>query len=93
MRIWELSVRRPIFMSCVLVSLLVFGIFSFMKTPVELFPDVTFPVVVVNTVYPGAGPSEVETLISKTIEEELSTIAGVKNIRSINRESLSVVVA
>lgn len=93
MRIWELSVKRPIFMSCVLVSLLVVGLFSFSKTPVELFPDVTFPIVTVNIVYPGAGPTEIETLVSKPVEEELSGISGIKNIRSINRESVSVVVA
>ena len=93
MKIWELSVKRPIFMSCVLVSLLVVGIFTFKKTPIELFPDITFPIVTVTTIYQGAGPTEVETLVSKPIEEELSTIAGMKNIRSINRESVSVVVA
>ncbi len=93
MKIWELSVKRPIFMSCVLAALLVVGIFSFKKTPVELFPDVTFPIVTVTTIYPGAGPLEVETLVSKPIEEELSSLAGIKNIRSINRESVSVVVA
>jgi hydrophobic/amphiphilic exporter-1 (mainly G- bacteria), HAE1 family len=93
MKIWELSIKRPILMSCVLVSLLVVGIFTFKKTPIELFPDMTFPVVTVTTLYPGAGPSEVETLVSKPIEEELSTVAGLKNIRSINRESISIVVA
>ncbi len=93
MKIWELSIKRPIFMSCVLVSLLVVGAFSFSKTPVELFPDISFPIVTVNIPYPGAGPTEIETLVSKIVEEELSGIAGIKNIRSINRESLSVVVA
>lgn len=93
MKIWELSVKRPIFMSCVLAALLVVGFFSFKKTPIELFPDVTFPIVTVTTVYQGAGPVEVETLVSKPIEEELSTIAGIKNIRSVNRESVSVVIA
>ncbi|MFN8790060.1 MAG: efflux RND transporter permease subunit [Bdellovibrionales bacterium] len=93
MRIWELSVKRPIFMSCVLVSLIVVGLFTFNKTPVELFPDVTFPIVNVNIIYPGAGPTEIETLVSKPIEEEISGIAGIKNIRSINRESVSVVIA
>ncbi|MFZ4404896.1 MAG: efflux RND transporter permease subunit [Pseudobdellovibrionaceae bacterium] len=92
MKIWELSVKRPIFMSCVLAALLVVGVFCLKKTPVELFPDVSFPVVTVTTVYKGAGPIEVETLVSKPIEEELSSIAGIKNIRSINRESVSVVV-
>jgi HAE1 family hydrophobic/amphiphilic exporter-1 len=80
-------------MSCVLAALIVVGIFSFKKTPIELFPDISFPIVTVSTVYPGAGPVEVETLISKPIEDELSSIAGIKNVRSINRESISVVVA
>jgi HAE1 family hydrophobic/amphiphilic exporter-1 len=80
-------------MSCVLVCLIVVGLFTFKQTPIELFPDVTFPVVTVNTTYQGAGPTEIETLVSKPIEEELSTISGMKNIRSINRESISVVVA
>lgn len=93
MRIWELSVKRPIFMSCVLVCLMVIGLFSFNKTPVELFPDVTFPIVTVNIVYPGAGPTEIETLVSKPIEEEVSGIAGIKNVRSVNRESVGVVIA
>lgn len=93
MKIWELSVRRPIFMSAILFALLTVGYFSFKKTPIELFPDISFPIVTVQTVYPGAGPNEVEILISKPIEEEISTIAGIKNIRSINRESVSVVVA
>ena len=93
MKIWELSVKRPIFMSCVLVALLVVGVFCYKKTPVELFPDVTFPIVTVSTIYPGAGPTEIETLVAKPIEEELSGISGIKNIRSVNRESLGVVVA
>lgn len=93
MKIWELSVHRPIFMSSVLFGLLTLGYFGFKQTPIELFPDVSFPIVTVQTIYPGAGPNEIETLVSKPIEEELSTISGVKNIRSINRESVSVVVA
>lgn len=93
MRIWELSVKRPIFMSCIVVAVIVVGIFSFKKIPIDLFPDVSFPIVTVNTIYPGAGPEEIESLVSKPIEEQMSTIAGIKNIRSINRESLSVVVA
>ncbi len=93
MNISELSVKRPIFMSCVLAAVLVLGVMSMKQLPLELFPDVTFPIVTVQTVYPGAGPEEIETLVTKPIEEELGSIAGVKNIRSISRESLSMVVA
>lgn len=93
MKIWELSIKRPVFMSCILVALMVVGLMTLGKLPLELFPDVTFPVVTVTTVYPGAGPAEIETLVSKPLEEELSTIGGVKVIRSINRDSVGVVIA
>ncbi|MEL4419850.1 efflux RND transporter permease subunit, partial [Shewanella algae] len=65
-----------------------------LKTPgVDLFPNVTFPVVVVSTPYPGASPSEVETLISKPIEDEVSTISGIKRLSSNNLEGMSQVIA
>ena len=59
----------------------------------DLFPDVTFPIVTVTTPYPGAGPRETETLVSKIYEEQFSTISGVKTIRSINHEGVSIVIA
>ncbi|MEY4615218.1 MAG: hypothetical protein RJB66_178 [Pseudomonadota bacterium] len=92
MKIWEISIKRPIFMSSVLAALMTVGYFAFKNIPVELFPDINFPVVTVQTLYPGAGPNEIETLVSKPIEEELSSIAGIKNIRSVNRESVSFVI-
>lgn len=87
-----ISIKRPIFVSCLLLLILVLGIFAFKKLPVDLFPDVTFPVVTVSTPYPGAGPKEVEMLVSKPLEEEIGTIAGVKNLRSQNLESMSMVI-
>lgn len=89
----ELSIHRPIFMSCILVAMLVIGGLSITKMPVELFPDVSFPVVTVTTIYPGAGPNEMETLVAKPLEEELGSISGVKTIRSINQEGVTTVVA
>ncbi len=93
MHIAELSVKRPIFMSCVLAAIMVVGMFSFTKLPVDLFPDVSFPIVTVTVPYPGSGPNEIETLIAKPLEEELSGLSGIKNLRSINSEGVSVVVA
>lgn len=88
-----LSIKRPVFITCILLLIIVFGVFSFLKLPVDLFPDVTFPVVTVTTPYPGAGPKEVEILVSKPLEEEVGTISGLKTIRSVNREGVSIVVA
>lgn len=73
--------------------MLIVGYISLRGMPVDLFPDVTLPVVTVRTTYPGAGPEEIETQISKPLEEEISSVAGIETLRSINNEGLSVVVA
>lgn len=91
MKISELSVHRPIFMSSILAAIIVLGLVAFSRMPVDLFPDVSFPIVTVNTIYKGAGPQEIETLVSKPLEEELSTISGVKTLRSVNTEGSSMV--
>jgi hydrophobic/amphiphilic exporter-1 (mainly G- bacteria), HAE1 family len=87
------AIKRPIFITCIFILILAIGYLSLKKLPVDLFPDVTFPVVVVNTPYKGSAPSEVEQLVSKVIEDELSSLGGVKTIRSVNKEGLSTVVA
>ncbi len=61
------------------------------RLPVDQFPNVTFPFVAVTTIYPGAGPSEMETLVSKPIEDELSTVSGVKAVNSVSLEGYSQV--
>lgn len=92
MNLAQISIKRPIFITCIFIVTLVVGLLSMSKMPVDLFPNITFPVVTVTTVYPGAGPKEVETLISKPIEDDVSSISGIKRLSSINRESVSVVV-
>jgi len=92
MKMVELSIRRPIFISCIFILTIAVGILSFQYLAVDLFPNVTFPIVTVTTSYPGAGPSEVENLVSKKLEEELSSISGIKSIRSVSREGVSIVI-
>ncbi len=92
MNLADLSIKRPIFITCVVILSFAAGLISMSRLGIDLFPDVTFPVVVVTTPYPGAGPTEVETLVSKPIEDELSTISGVKRLTSENREGSSVVI-
>lgn len=89
----DLSIKRPIFITCVFIMILVLGITAFKKLGVDLFPDVSFPVVTVNTIYPGTGPAEIETLVSKPIEEELNSLSGIKSVSSQNREGVSIVIA
>jgi HAE1 family hydrophobic/amphiphilic exporter-1 len=93
MNLAELSIKRPAFITCIILIMLALGLFSMKKLGVELFPDVTFPVVAITTPYPGAGPAEVETLVSKPLEDEISTLSGIKRLSSINQEGVSVVIA
>ncbi|TGM72222.1 efflux RND transporter permease subunit [Leptospira mtsangambouensis] len=88
----ELSIKRPIFITCTIVLILITGYLSLNKLGVDLFPNITIPVVTVTVPYPGAAPNEIETLIAKPVEDELSTISGVKRIKSICNESLGTVV-
>jgi len=93
MNIVTTAIKRPIFITCIFFLILAVGAISLLRLPVDLFPDVTFPVVVVTTPYPGAGPREVETLVSRVIEDELSSISGMKTLRSVNKEGASIVIA
>lgn len=93
MNLASLSIKRPVFITCIVVVILVVGLLSLSKLPVDLFPNVTFPIVTVTTTYPGAGPEEVETLVSKIYEEELSNVPGLKKLSSQNLEAVSVIIA
>jgi len=84
-------VSRPVFTWVLSFALLVFGAFSFTSLSVDRFPNIDIPVVTVVTVYPGASPEQVETEVSDPVEEALSSIAGVSELRSTSFESLSVV--
>ncbi len=93
MNLADLSIKRPTFITCVVVVMLAVGYWSLKNLGVDLFPNVTFPVVVVTTPYPGASPSEIETLVSKPIEDQVSTISGIKRLSSNNLEGMSQVIA
>lgn len=87
----KLSVDRPVFISSLVLLMLFAGMVAFERLPVSLFPETTVPFVSVSTLYPGAGPKEVEAAISNHLEEEFSTIEGVKKINATSQESLSLV--
>ncbi|HMU82718.1 MAG TPA: efflux RND transporter permease subunit [Leptospiraceae bacterium] len=91
MSIASVSIKRPIFITSIVLVIIFTGAFSLLKLGVDLFPDVNFPFVVVSTVYTGAGPEEVENLISRPLEEELSSLQGVKRITSRSQEGFAVV--
>jgi hydrophobe/amphiphile efflux-1 (HAE1) family protein len=84
-------IKRPVFASVVILVLCVLGLAGYSKLGVDFFPNIEFPMVSVTTILPGASPREVETEISDQLEETLSTIAGVDEIRSTSAEGISLV--
>ncbi len=93
MTLADLSIKRPTFITCLIVIMIAVGLLCMQRMGVDLFPDVTFPIITVTTPYPGAGPAEMETLVSKPLEDEVSTLAGIKRLTSINSEGFSTLIA
>lgn len=85
----DLAVRRPVLITMFVGVLVVMGAFSYGRIPLDLLPKVDIPIVTVVTVYPGAGPREVETLITKRIEEACSSINGIDFMKSESLEGVS----
>jgi hydrophobe/amphiphile efflux-1 (HAE1) family protein len=92
MSISEVAIRRPVFTSMLALLLIVLGALGFKRLGTDLFPDVTFPVVIVSTVYRGAGPGEVETQVIKPLEDAVAGISGIDKIHSFSRENAGVVI-
>jgi hydrophobe/amphiphile efflux-1 (HAE1) family protein len=88
----DVSIRRPVFTAMLSLCLIVLGLMGLGRLGTDLYPDVSFPVVVVNTVYKGAGPGEIETQVVKPIEDAVAGISGVDKIHSFSRENLGTVV-
>jgi len=91
MNLSNLAVRRPITTSMFFLALLIFGSISLLRLPIDILPDITYPAITVNTKYEGAGPQEVERLITERIEKTVSTIDNVKDVRSTSGEDGSSV--
>jgi HAE1 family hydrophobic/amphiphilic exporter-1 len=89
----EVFVRRPVFTTMLLVSLVVLGLASFAQLGVDIFPKVDLPTITITTRLPGASPEEVESQITKPIEEAVNTIAGLDELRSSTIEGQSQVFA
>jgi len=85
------SLKRPIAVSTIVLALVVIGGFSYTKLGLDFMPSIDIPYVTIFTVYPGAGPEEVETLVSEIIEDAVSEVDGVKHVRSTSMENISQV--
>lgn len=91
MSIYGNAVRKPITTLMIFVGVVVFGLYSFINLPVDLYPDVEYPAITVLTTYSGANAADIETNVTRPIEEVLNSVENLKEISSVSRDYISVV--
>ncbi len=93
MKLHEISVKRPIAVTMVILIFVVIGLYSLSMLPIELMPEMEMNYALVYTSYSNAGSSEVESLVTKTIEGAISSVSGIDTVQSQSSEGTSVVMA
>ena len=91
MKITEISINKPIFTTMMITTIVVLGAFAYMRLGIDLMPNVEFPYVMIQTSLRGAGPEEIESSVTKPIEEAVNTISGIEDVNSTSYEGLSLV--
>jgi hydrophobe/amphiphile efflux-1 (HAE1) family protein len=92
MKLADVSIERPVFATMMILALVVLGLFSYVKLNIDQYPDVDFPYVTATTVLPGAGPEQIETDVTKKIEDAVNTIGGLDHIQSVSQEGVSIII-
>src|SRR4030042_6107843 len=93
MSLASLSIKRAITFTMIYILVVCFGLFGLSRLKIDLYPDVSFPVIAVITTYTGVAPAEMETLVTKPIEEAVASVENIKNIRSLSKLGDSLVLA
>ena len=91
MSIYKSAINKPVTTLLVFVAIIVIGVFSFLRLPIDQFPEMDPPYISVLTVYPGASASEIETNVTKIIENNLNSVDYLKEITSTTKDNISVV--
>ncbi|HVU51580.1 MAG TPA: efflux RND transporter permease subunit [Polyangia bacterium] len=87
----SISVKRPVFATVMILTIVVVGVIGYGKLNVDRFPNVDFPIISIITTLPGAAPEEVETELTDKIEEAVNTLGGIEELRSVTTEGVSQV--
>ena len=91
MGLTRLAIARPVVILMMVAAFLVLGLIAYFKLPAELNPQVDFPRITVRTTYAGTNPQEMETLVTKPIEDAISGVSGVQEIDSYSEQGLSTI--
>jgi len=91
LKLTALIIKRPVSAIVIILAIVLFGLTSILGMPQELMPEINFPMLVISTTYPNAGPSDVEKLVTNTIEGAVASLSGIKTVQSISMENTSLV--
>ncbi|MEJ2538986.1 MAG: efflux RND transporter permease subunit [Gemmatimonadota bacterium] len=86
-----LATRRPVAVAMLFLAILLLGVISYLRLPIDLLPDVSYPRLVVYTSYPDVAPPEIERLVTERVEAEAAAVPGVERVTSVSREGISLV--
>lgn len=87
---WALRNKITVFLATIMIS--IFGIFSYTSLPKELFPELVIPTIMVQTIYPGNSPVDIENLITRHLEKEIESVKGVKKLSSTSYQDVSMII-
>ncbi|MEW8973844.1 MAG: efflux RND transporter permease subunit [Tissierellaceae bacterium] len=93
MNLSKFAVKRPVTITMIVLMVIILGVVSLAGLPIDLFPEIEIPVTIVSTSYSGAGPQEIENLITKRIEGAVATVGNIDKISSISAQGQSIVIA
>ena len=91
MSIYKTAINKPITTALIFVAVMVIGLFSLSRLPIDQFPEMDMPYITVMTTYPGASASEVETNVTKIVENALTSVDGLKELTSSSKDNMSIV--
>ncbi len=86
----DLAIRRPVFITMLSVAIVVLGLLGYSSLATDLYPPVNFPFLMVQTVYPGASPTDMERDVTEPLEDAVGGISGIKKLQSFSRDSVSL---
>ena len=91
MSIYESSVKKPVMTALIFIGVVVIGLFSWQKLPIDLLPKIETNTIMVMTTYDGASASDIETNVTRPLESSLNTVSNLKNIKSTSKENRSII--
>ena len=88
----DVAIRRPVFTAMMSLAVILFGLLAYRSLPVDQYPPVDFPIMLVQTVWPGASPADIERDVTTQVEDAVASVPGLDKLQSFSRDSVSIVV-